>query len=126
MKIVKNHYSVEFYSIYKDGDVDNDYNVYDNKALYEFLLNAGIVDADEAYEIEKKIFADEVEEFEESFDDYEHFYNNSEIADKIVKVTEEMVEVLQKNLEKYDLEDKNFFHPECEFVALICHYTTRK
>lgn len=123
MKIVKNHYSVEFYSIYKDGDADNDYNVYDNKALYEFLLNAGVVDADEAYEIEKRIFGDEVEE---SLDDYIHFYNNSVIADRIVKVTEEMVETIQKNLEKYDLEDKNFFHPDCEFVALICHYTTRK
>ena len=47
MNIVKNHYSVEFYSIYKNS-VDNDYNVYDNKALYEFLLNSGFVDADEA------------------------------------------------------------------------------
>ena len=123
MNIVKNHYSVEFYSIYKNS-VDNDYSVYDNKALYEFLLNSGFVDADEAYEIEKRIFGDE--EVEESFDDYHYFYNNFAIADKIVKVTEEMVEVLQKNLEKYDLEDKNFFHPDCEFVALICHYTTRK
>ena len=124
MNIVRNHYSVEFYAIYNDGDVDNDYNVYDNKALYEFLLNAGFVDADEAYEIEKRIFGDE--EVEESFDDYKYFYNNSEVADKIVKVTEEMVETIQKNLEKYDLEDRNFFHPDCEFVALICHYTIRK
>ena len=120
--MVKHYYSVVFYSVYNDSEINNDYTVYDNKALYEFLLNAGIVEVGKAYEISKRIFSKYMNEF--TFEDFEPLYNSG-LFEKVVIVTEEMVETLQNNLAKYGLDGYNFVYPKCEFVAYINIAPTR-
>ena len=111
-------YSIDFYTVYNDGTVYDDYNVCQNKAIGEFLLNAGVIEANKAYELTKAIFEEDNEI--ESFEDFEYDYN-SEHGDKMVMVTEEMVNTFNKNLEKFGLDNYEYIsYPDgAEFVALV-------
>lgn len=116
-------YSVDFYTVYKDGTVYDDYSVSQNKAIGEFLLNAGVIEANKAYELTKAIFEDDNEI--ESFEDFEHDYN-SENGDKMVMVTKEMIDTFNKNLEKFGLDNYDYIsYPDgAEFVAFVSYHRT--
>lgn len=116
-------YSVYFYAVYSDGTVYDDGNVYQNKALGEFLLNANVIEVTKAYELNKAIFEEDNEI--ESFEDFEHDYN-SENGDKMVMVTEEMIDTFNKNLEKFGLDNYDYIsYPDgAEFVAFVSYHRT--
>ena len=114
-------YSVYFYAVYPDGTVYDDGNVYQNKALGDFLLNTNVIEVNKAYELNKAIFEEDNEI--ESFEDFEHDYN-SEHGDKMVMVTEEMVDTFNKNFEKFGLDDYISYPDGAEFVAFVSYHRT--
>lgn len=118
--MIKHHYNVAFFAIYSEDEVENKYNVHGNKALYEFLLNAGVLCVEEDFELSKIIFKDDL--VTESFLDFEHYYDDLNFG-RLVDVTKEMADTLKKNSEKYGLNGDNFIYPECGLVAYIQHCT---
>ena len=118
--MIKHHYNVTFFAVYSENEVENKYNVHGNKALYELLLDAGVLRVKEDFELSKIIFKDDL--VTESFEDFEHYYNALNFG-RFVKVTEEMVDTLKKNPENYGLNNDNFIYSDCEFVAYIQHCT---
>lgn len=110
--------NISFFALDSTGEYEDEGHIFQNKALGDFLVSKNVVDAEEAYELYKAIFGDEDLD---SFEDFEPLYNSG-LFEKVVIVTEEMVETLQDNLAKYGLDGYNFVYPKGEFVAFISHY----
>ena len=103
--------NIYFYALDSTGEYDDAGSVFKNKALGDFLVGENTVSVEEAYALTREIFG---EENLDSFETFEDDYTRDDIT-RMVMVTKEMVDTIQKNFEKrgYDI------FPTCECVAIV-------
>ena len=103
--------NITFYALDSTGEYEIVGHICQNKAFGDFLVSKNVVDAEEAYELYKAIFGDEDLD---SFEDFEDDYTRDDLT-RVVMVTKEMVDTIQKNFEKHEYDT----FPTCECVTIV-------
>ena len=110
-KIKDYTYSISFFALDSKGEYDDVGDVFQNKALGDFLVGENTVSVEEAYTLTREIFG---EEDLDSFEDFEDDNTRDDLT-RMVMVTTEMVDTIQKNFEKHEYDT----FPTCECVAIV-------
>lgn len=103
--------NISFFALDSTGEYEDAGSVFNNKALGDFLVGENTVSVEEAYTLTREIFG---EEDLDTFENFEDDYTRDDLT-RMVMVTTEMVDTIQKNFEKrgYDI------FPTCECVAIV-------
>ena len=103
--------NISFFALDSTGEYEDEGHIFQNKAIGDFLVGENTVSVEEAYTLTREIFG---EEDLDTFENFEDDYTRDDLT-RMVMVTQEMVDTIQKNFEKHGYD----IFPTCECVAIV-------